>query len=80
MNFFEKFIIGVIEAAPSTLPIFIHSEHGIAIANASEILLASVLSQFASKTQVPAPVSLALVSPVSVSPVPVAPASVSMRG
>jgi hypothetical protein len=58
MNNFEKLLLGLLAAVPSTVPVFIHSPHGIAIANASEILLASVLQQFAAQpaaTTAPAP-------------------------
>jgi hypothetical protein len=58
MNNFEKLLLGLLAAVPSTVPVFIHSPHGIAIANASEILLASVLQQFATPAT-PAPVTSA---------------------
>lgn len=47
MNFFEKLILGLVSAAPAAVPIFVHSPHGLVIANASEALLAGVLQQFA---------------------------------
>lgn len=46
MNAFEKIILGLLAAAPSTLPVFVHSTQGLVIANASETLLASILEQF----------------------------------
>lgn len=45
----EKVAIGVVAAAPSTAPVFVHSDRGIAIFNASEALFASILAQFANK-------------------------------
>lgn len=47
MNFFERLILGLLSAAPAVVPIFVHSPHGIVVANASEALLAGVLQQFA---------------------------------
>lgn len=49
MNAFEKLLLGFLQVAPSIVPIFVHSNQGILIANASEITLASVLAQFAPK-------------------------------
>lgn len=46
MNPFEKILLGILSAAPSTIPVFVHSPQGIAIVNASEILLAAILAQF----------------------------------
>lgn len=54
MNFFERLILGLLSAAPAVVPIFVHSPHGIVVANASEALLAGVLQQFA-PTAPPAP-------------------------
>ena len=49
MNAFEKIILGILSAAPTTIPIFVHSQQGLVIANASENLLANILAQFAPK-------------------------------
>ena len=43
----EKILLGLLAAAPITVPIFIHSTQGLMIFNASEILVASVLQEFA---------------------------------
>lgn len=50
MNAFEKIALALLQAAPSTVSIFVHSDKGIAILNASEILLGGILSQFGTKT------------------------------
>ena len=50
MNAFEKILLGLLSAAPATAPVFIHSDKGYAIFNASEAVLAGVLAQFAPKT------------------------------
>lgn len=42
----EKVLLGTIAAAPAALPVFVHSNTGIAVFNASETLLASILAQF----------------------------------
>ena len=47
LNFFEKFLISLIQAAPAVLPLFVHSQHGIAIVNASEAVLGAALSKAA---------------------------------
>lgn len=47
LTVFEKILLGVLAAAPTTVPILIHSQHGLLLANAGENLLASVLQQFA---------------------------------
>jgi hypothetical protein len=44
---FEKILLGILSAAPAAAPIFIHSERGIAIFNASEALVAGIAAQFA---------------------------------
>lgn len=49
MNAFEKVLLGFLQIVPSVLPIFVHSNQGILIANASEVTLANVLAQFAAK-------------------------------
>lgn len=50
MNPFEKFLLGFMKAvvvtAPSIAPIFIHSEHGVAIFNASEALATAAITEF----------------------------------
>lgn len=50
LNALEKFLLafmkGVVAAAPAIAPIFIHSDHGVAIFNASEALTAAVVEQF----------------------------------
>lgn len=56
MNAFEKVLLGLISAAPAVTPIFVHSSQGLLIMNASEVLLASILSQF-NKTPVAASVT-----------------------
>lgn len=49
MNFFEKLLLGLLSAAPAVGPVFVHSERGVAIFNASEALVAGIASQFAPK-------------------------------
>lgn len=46
---FEKVLLGLVAAAPSVLPVVVHSTRGILIANASEALFASVVQQFTPK-------------------------------
>lgn len=50
MNNFEKFILGfakaAVTAAPYVAPIFIHSQQGIAIFNASDALTAAAFEAF----------------------------------
>lgn len=50
MNSFEKFLLGFAKAAaiaaPSVAPIFIHSNQGILIFNASEALTGAFVQQF----------------------------------
>lgn len=46
MNFFEKLLIGLLKAGTVVGPIFVHSQHGVAILNASEEGLAAVLGEF----------------------------------
>lgn len=53
LTFFEKFVLGLIAAAPSTLPVFFHSQHGIAVVNAGEGLLGSVLEQLTANNNTP---------------------------
>ena len=62
MNSFEKVLLGIIAATPATVPVFVHSQQGLAVANASEILVASILAQFQSSTPAPAPAAAAPVS------------------
>lgn len=50
MSNFEKIILGVLSAAETLGPIFVHSEHGTAILNASEGLVASLAQVFAQKS------------------------------
>lgn len=45
----EKVGLGLVAGAPAATPLFIHSDRGIAIFNASEGLLAAILQQFANK-------------------------------
>jgi hypothetical protein len=61
MSVFEKLILGLLTAATAEAPIFIHTPQGIAVFNASEILLASILAQFA-----PKPVAAPVAAPVAV--------------
>lgn len=49
MNAFEKFLLGLLSAAPAVGPVFIHSPQGSMIFNASEALIAGVAAQFAPK-------------------------------
>lgn len=50
MNAFEKFLLNFIKAvaiaAPAIAPIFIHSNQGVAIFNASEALTQGAIAQF----------------------------------
>ncbi len=46
MNFFEKLVLGLLRTLPSTIPIFVHSQHGVVIANATENILTNVIGQF----------------------------------
>ena len=47
LTIFEKVVLGILAAAPSVIPVFVHSQHGIVVANAGETLLANVLQQLA---------------------------------
>lgn len=49
MNPFEKILLGLLSAAPAIGTVFVHSESGIAIFNASEALVAGIAAQFAPK-------------------------------
>lgn len=49
MNAFEKLMLGLLGSASAVAPVFVHSEQGTLILNASEIVLANVLSQYAPK-------------------------------
>jgi hypothetical protein len=62
MNAFEKIIMGILAVAPAEIPIFVHSPGAIAIVNASEILIGSILQQFAPKST---PVANAQTLPVA---------------
>jgi hypothetical protein len=64
MNAFENIAIGLLQAAEIEAPLFIKSPQGTLILNASEVLLASILSRFAS-AQPAAPAAPALAAPVS---------------
>jgi hypothetical protein len=64
MNAFENIAIGLFEAAEIDAPLFIKSPQGTLILNASEVLLASILSRFAPAPPT-APASTALAAPVS---------------
>lgn len=66
MNAFENFAIGLLEAAELEVPLFIKSNQGMLILNASEILLSSILARFA-------PVPAAVLAP----PAPATPVSSS---
>lgn len=45
----EKVGLGLVAAAPAAAPVFIHSDRGVAIFNASENLFAAILAQFANR-------------------------------
>ena len=47
MNAFENIAIGLIQGAEIEAPLFIKSQQGTLILNASEILLGSILARFA---------------------------------
>jgi hypothetical protein len=47
MNAFENIVVGLLQAAEIEAPLFIKSPQGNLILNASEVLLASILSRFA---------------------------------
>ena len=49
LSVLEKILLGLLAAAPLTVPIFVHSQQGLMILNASEILVASILQEFAPK-------------------------------
>lgn len=49
MSTLEKIFLGLLAAAPAIAPVFIHSPQGLLVLNASETLLAGVLSEFAPK-------------------------------
>ncbi len=57
MNNFEKFLLGftkaVAFAAPAIAPIFIHSERGVAIFNASDALMQGAVEQFTPSASAP---------------------------
>jgi hypothetical protein len=63
MNAFENIAMGLLQAAEIEAPLFIKSTQGTLILNASEVLLASILSRFA-----PAPPA-APAAPASAAPV-----------
>jgi hypothetical protein len=47
MNAFENIAIGLLQAAELEVPLFIKSNEGMLILNASEVLLSSILARFA---------------------------------
>ncbi len=47
MNAFENIAIGLLQAAEMEAPLFVHSNQGTLILNASENLLGSILARFA---------------------------------
>lgn len=49
MNTFEKVVLGLLAAAPAEAPLFVKSPQGMLILGASEVLLSSILAQFAPK-------------------------------
>lgn len=61
MNAFENFAIGLLEGVEAEAPLFVRSSQGTLILNASETLLASILTRFApaqsTVATAPAPVS-----------------------
>jgi len=67
MNAFENIAIGLLQAAEVEVPLFIKSPQGTLILNASEVLLASILSRFVpAPPAVPAtPAAPAVANPVS---------------
>jgi hypothetical protein len=69
MNAFENIAIGLLQAAELEAPLFIKSNEGVLILNASEILLSSILARFA-------PAQAAVVAPPAV-PAPATPVSSS---
>jgi hypothetical protein len=64
MNAFENIAIGLLEGAEVEAPLFIKSSQGTVILNASETLLASILSRFA-PAQPAAAATTAPATPVS---------------
>lgn len=46
MNAFENILIGLLQGAEATAPVFVHSQQGLLILNASETVLAAVLARF----------------------------------
>jgi len=64
MNAFENIAIGLLQAAEIEAPLFIKSPQGTLILNASEVLLASILSRFV-PAQPAVPAAPALAAPVS---------------
>jgi len=51
MTIFEKILLGLLSAAPTTATVFVHSSQGLLVLNASENLLAGVLSEFSPKVK-----------------------------
>jgi hypothetical protein len=64
MNAFENIAIGLLQAGEAEAPLFIKSQQGTLILNASEILLASILARFA-PAPAAAPAVTAPAAPVS---------------
>lgn len=62
MSFWEKFALGFLGAAETTLPLFIHTSSGVIIMNASEQIVNGALSAALTPAAVapaPTPISVA---------------------
>lgn len=63
LNFFETFLRDLILAGTAIGPVFIHSQHGIAILNASEEGLAAILQAHAQAQAAKIPPAVPAASP-----------------
>ncbi len=65
MNFWEKFAVGFLAVAESTLPLFIHSSKGVVILNASEGVVNGILGGIVT-TSAAAPTPITTGTPLTV--------------
>jgi hypothetical protein len=65
-TFWENFVLAMLSAAETTVPLFIHSQHGLIVLNASE----NVVNSLANSLTPAAPAPVAPVSNPNAAPVP----------